>query len=126
MRCEKCGTEYFEGGSCPVCGMERAGEEREPRVQILTPAEKNAYRGVTIEEGSNEREAGPNIRFERRRKRWGSFSYMTTDGLSWQSKLTILLGAAAVLFFVFFIALPVAIAGLLFGVVSWFLYRLLH
>ncbi len=124
MRCERCGAELSENGYCPSCG---ASAEREPNVQILSPAERNAYRGVTIDEGiqSDQDEAGPHIRFERSGGGSRGFSYMMSGG-SWQGKLTLILGAAAILLFVFFIALPVALAAIVFSVVSWFLFRLLH
>ncbi len=123
MRCERCGTELSEDGRCMACGAEDAAEGR---VQVLSRAERNAYTGITIDEGMDEDAGRTDIRFERKQgKNWGGFSYMTSGG-SWQGKLTLILGAAAVLFFVFFIALPVAIAAVVFSVVSWFLYRLLH
>ena len=92
----------------------------------MSRAERNAYTGVTIDEGIDEDAERADVRFARRKGNgWGGFSYMTS-GSSWQGKLTLILGVAAVLFFVFFIALPVAIAAVVFSVVSWFLYRLLH
>ncbi|MBQ8698326.1 MAG: hypothetical protein IJ812_00935 [Schwartzia sp.] len=118
MRCEKCGAELGDNNVCPACGTE------DPRVTVLTRAERNAYTGITIEEGAPERESGPDIRFERRGGGRGGFSYMT--GGSWQGKLTLILGAAAILLFVFFIALPVALAALVFGVISWILYQFMH
>ncbi len=114
MRCERCGVELSSDGYCPSC-------DAESHVQILTPAERNAYRGVTIEDGHPENETRSDIRFNRRKPGWSVF--FNPPG-SWQGKLTLLLGAAAVLFFVFFVALPVAIAAVVFSVVSWFLYRL--
>ncbi len=123
MRCERCGTELFEEGRCPACGAENLNEGN---VQVLSRAERNAYTGITIDEGMTEDARQSDVRFERRSGRnWNGFSYMTNGG-SWQGKLTLILGAAALLLFVFFIALPVAIAAVIFSVVSWFLFRLLH
>lgn len=123
MRCERCGAELPEEGRCPVCGTENLSEGH---VQVLSKAERNAYTGITIEEGTTEDARQSDVRFERRNGRnWNGFSYVTSGG-SWQGKLTLILGAAAILLFVFFIALPVAIAAVIFSVVSWFLYRLLH
>ena len=123
MRCERCGAELSEEGRCMACGADDAAEGR---VQVLSRAERNAYTGITIDEGMDEDAGRTDIRFERKQgKNWGGFSYMTS-GRSWQGNLTLILGVAAVLFFVFFIALPVAIAAVVFSVVSWFLYRLLH
>ena len=120
MRCERCGAELSADGRCPDCDM------NEGRVQVLSRAERNAYTGITIEEGMTEDARQSNVRFERRKgSNWSGFSYMTSGG-SWQGKLTLILGVAAILCFVFFIALPVAIAAVVFSVVSWFLYRLLH
>ena len=121
MRCERCGAELSEEGRCPMCGAEDTGE---PRVQVLSRAERNAYTGITIEEGIDEEDRRADVRFERRSGNWGGFSYMTR-GISWQGKLTLILGVAALLLFVFFIALPVAMVVVVFSVISWFLYRLL-
>lgn len=115
MRCEVCGAELSADGYCPSCDTDR-------HVQVLSPAERNAYRGITIEEGNSENEEQSDIRFERRSRGGGSFSYISTG--SWQGKLTLFFGVAALLFFVFFIALPVALAAVVLSVVSWFLYRL--
>ncbi len=123
MRCERCGAELTEEGRCPVCGMDHTNEGH---VQVLSRAERNAYTGITIEEGINEDTGRADVRFERKKgSNWNGFSYMTSGG-SWQGKLTLILGLAAILFFVFFIALPVAIVAVIFSVISWFLYRLLH
>ena len=115
MRCERCGAELSADGYCPSCDMEA-------HVQVLSPAERNAYRGVTIEEGNPGNETGANIRFERNGRGWSGFSYMSAG--SWQGKLTLFLGVSALLFFVFFIALPVSLAVIVFSIVSWFFYRL--
>ncbi len=116
MRCERCGAELSADGYCPSCDADR-------HVQVLSPAERNAYRGVTIEE-SNPEEGGArsDIRFERSRQGWGGFSYVSSG--SWQGKLTLYLGIAALLLFIFFIAVPVALAVIVFSIVSWILYRL--
>ena len=121
MRCERCGAELSADGYCPSCGAE-AYTAGEPHVQVLSPAERNAYRGVTIEEGSPEGGARSDIRFERSRQGWRGFSYVSSD--SWQGKLTLYLGVAALLLFVFFIAVPVAMAVIVLSIVSWILYRL--
>lgn len=115
MRCERCGAELSADGYCMSCDAER-------HVQVLSPAERNAYRGVTIEESNLEDETRANIRFERGRQGWGGFSYMSFG--SWQGKLTLYFGIAALLLFVFFIAVPVALSVIVFSVVSWILYRL--
>ena len=122
MRCERCGAELSADGYCPSCGAEACNAE-EPHVQVLSPAERNAYRGVTIEEGNPEEGgARSDIRFKRSRQGWGGFSYVSSG--SWQGKLTLYLGIAALLLFVFFIAVPVALAVIVFSIVSWILYRL--
>lgn len=123
MRCERCGAELSENGYCPVCGADSANEGH---VQVLSRAERNAYTGITIEEGTTGDTGPSDVRFERRKGNgWSGFSYMT-NGVSWQGKLTMILVVAAILCFVFFIALPVAIVAILFSIVSWFLYRLLY
>ena len=123
MRCERCGAELPEEGRCPVCGMENLNIGH---VQVLSRAERNAYTGITIDEGMTEDTMQSDVRFERRSGRnWNGFSYITSGG-SWQGKLTLILGAAAILLFVFFIALPVAIVAVVLSVIFWFLFRLLH
>ena len=123
MRCERCGAELSENGHCPICDSDSTNEGH---VQVLSRAERNAYTGITIEEGMAEDAGQSDVRFERRKgSNWGTFSYMT-NGVSWQGKLTMILGVTAILLFVFFIALPVAITAVVFSVVSWFLFRLLH
>ncbi len=123
MQCERCGAELPEEGHCPVCGTENLNAGH---VQVLSRAERNAYTGITIDEGMTEDTMQSDVRFERRSGRnWNGFSYMTSGG-SWQGKLTLILGAAAILLFVFFIALPVAIVAVVFSVIFWFLFRLLH
>lgn len=99
-------------------------DEPEPRVQVLTPSERNAYRGVTIDEKTPDEELGQtNIRFERKTNGWNGFTYIY-HGRSWQNKAVLLLGSIALLLFFFFIALPVAFTMLVLSVVSWVLYRL--
>ena len=132
MKCKRCGGELAADGRCMDCGaMEeglREGREvsgmayEEPPVHILTDRERIAYRGVTIEENGPEE---PDVRFERSRRGWSGMIY-TTPGDSWQSKLVLYAGGALLLMFIVFVALPVAAAVVIFGALSWFLYRLLH
>lgn len=123
MRCERCGAELSEDGRCMACGAE---DTAEAHVQVLSRAERNAYTGITIDEGMEEENDRVDIRFERRTgNNWGGFSYMTSGG-SWPGKLMLILGAAAILCFVFFIALPVAMVVLLFGVILWILRQFLY
>ena len=122
MRCERCGAELSEDGRCMACGTDDADDAH---VQVLSRAERNAYTGITIEEGMDEDAERADIRFERRKGNWGGFSYMTSGG-SWQTKLTLVLGIVAVLLFIFFIALPVALVVLIFGIISWILYQFLY
>lgn len=122
MEYERNGEELLAEGQASFDDEER-NDEMEPRVQVLTPSERNAYRGVTIDEGTPDGEPRTNIRFERGSSGWKSFTYMTS-GSSWQSKLTLILGVTALLLFILFIALPVAFTLILLSVVSWILYRL--
>ena len=87
---------------------------------MLTDRERNAYRGITIEEGAPER---PDVRFEKSRRGWGGMIY-TSGADSWQSKLVLYAGGALLLMFVFFVALPVTAAILVLGALAWFLFRL--
>ena len=118
MRCKMCGAEISYGDFCVNCGRENdAGES--PNVQVLTPAERNAYRGITIDE-SGEDPGETWVRFERRRRSGVSFM---SDG--WKGKLAIFLGVAAILAFVFFIALPLALAMVILGILYWIFSSLL-
>ena len=75
MRCERCGAELAENGHCPTCGMDNMNEGH---VQVLSRAERNAYTGITIEEGINEDTGRADVRFERRKgTNWSGFSYIT-------------------------------------------------
>ena len=123
MEYERSGDELLTEGQTRFDDEKERNDEPEPRVQVLTPSERNAYRGVTIDEGAPDGEMGANVRFERGGSSWKSFSYMTS-GSSWQGKLTLILGVTALLLFIFFIALPVAFTLILLSVVSWILYRL--
>lgn len=132
MRCRRCGGELGLDGRCEDCGAlaaEVLTEREDPGaayeevpVHVMTDRERISYRGVTIEEGEPER---PDVRFERSRRGWSGMIY-TTPGDSWQSKLILYAGGALLLLFVFFVALPMAAAFVIFGALSWFVYRLLH
>lgn len=132
MRCRRCGGELGLDGRCEDCGAlaaEVLTEREDPGaayeevpVHVMTDRERISYRGVTIEEGEPER---PDVRFERSRRGWSGMIY-TTPGDSWQSKLILYAGGALLLLFVFFVALPMAAALVIFGALSWFVYRLLH
>lgn len=132
MRCRRCGGELGLDGRCEDCGAlaaEVLTEREDPGaayeevpVHVMTDRERISYRGVTIEEGEPER---PDVRFERSRRGWSGMIY-TTPGDSWQSKLILYVGGALLLLFVFFVALPMAAAFVIFGALLWFVYRLLH
>ena len=132
MRCRRCGGELGLDGRCEDCGAlaaEVLTEREDPGaayeevpVHVMTDRERISYRGVTIEEGEPER---PDVRFERSRRGWSGMIY-TTPGDSWQSKLILYAGGALLLLFVFFVALPMAAAFVIFGALSWFVYRLFH
>ena len=64
MEYERNGEELLAEGRASFDDEER-NDETEPRVQVLTPSERNAYRGVTIDEGTPDGEPRTNIRFER-------------------------------------------------------------
>lgn len=124
MEYERGGDKAIAEGRTHFDDETERDDEREPRVQVLTPSERNAYQGVTIDEGAPEDGEGrTNLRFERKANGWNQFSYMT-NGSSWQNKALLLLVTVTLLFFILFIALPVAFTMLLIGMVSWLLYRL--
>lgn len=114
MECERCGGQLDEEGRCPSC--EAGGE----RVRIMTREEKNAYQGITIEEG----EAEEDIRFERREAPWRRVRWTSLGTSSWSDRLVVGLVIAGIVAFIFFVALPIVALMLLIGIAGWLLARL--
>lgn len=118
MQCKDCGAILGEDGRCPDCGAAEEG-----RVRVMTRAEKMGYRGITLEEGAAEREE--DIRFERHQQPWGKVRWTTFQtSASGYNRLIIGLLIAALLLFVFFVALPVALIIFVIGAAAWLLMQI--
>ncbi len=114
MVCERCGAELSADGRCPVCDAEK-------NVRVMSQEERLGYRGVTIDEGQPETEN--DVRFERGGT-WHRVRYTTVSGAnSWQSKAILIVGAIAVLAFLFFIALPAVMVLAVIGVLAWMFFQ---
>ena len=107
-------------------------EQDEGKVRVMSQNESAHYDGVTIEEGGGEsqsRQSTGGFRY-----RTGSFGQgFTLRTLSWRElllgkggwrRILMLVGAAAVLGFLLFVALPVIIVLLGVGVAIWLVLRL--
>ena len=114
MECERCGAQLDAEGRCPSCGVQ------DERVRVMTREEKRNYQGITIEEGGAEED----IRFERRENPWRRVRWASVGTSSWSDRLLVGLIVAAIVAFVFFVALPVAAMVVLFGIVGWLLSRI--
>lgn len=105
-------------------------EQDESKVRVMSQRERNDYEGITIEEGGYTQEA------DSRQKRYGrdfgqGFSIHTfgwKDLLFGQKNMLqralMAAGIAAVLAFLFFVALPVIIVMLGVGVAVWLVLQL--
>lgn len=122
MRCERCGSEMNSEGKCPVCDASGASENK---VRVLTPDEKINYDGVTIEEpGSYDENSGPrqDIRFERTSSGPRIHYMRFGSGSPLMRKIWLFLIIAGILAFIFFIALPVAVVGLVIAAAVWLFF----
>ena len=124
MQCPKCGGETDAAGFCKSC----AGGE--PEITVLSPDERDDFHGMTIQQG-NEREPGPDYpqwpadgNQEYRSEGPGHRVYVRqvsfgSQSTSWLTKLVI----AAVIGFLLFVALPVALIILAVSSLLWWLFR---
>ena len=125
MRCPKCGGESDEVGSvCKRCAV------REPEIKVLSPDERDDFNGLTIQQG-NEREPGPDYpqwpadsSREYHSEGPGHRVYVRQVSFGSQSTgiLTKLVVAAVVLFLLF-VALPLALIIMVVSSVLWWLFR---
>lgn len=125
MQCPKCGRMLDENGRCAFCDAAE-NPEAEDKVRVMTPEEKIQYHGVTIDEEKTE--AQNDIKFERS-SGWGHrtvFHQVHLGDVSWTSRIAVLLILTAIVLFVVFIALPVAVIGLVVGAVVWALLSFLR
>jgi hypothetical protein len=104
-------------------------EQEESKVRVMSPDERNAYDGITIEEGGGQESRS---RQEQYGRDFGRGFQLHTFG--WKDllfgqknmlqRVLMLAGIAAVLAFLFFVAVPVIIVMLGVGVVVWLVLQL--
>ncbi|MDU4960537.1 MAG: hypothetical protein E6X17_07725 [Sporomusaceae bacterium] len=113
MRCAHCGYPLTdETANCPNCGKEPAP------VSVLSPQEREAFEGVTIEQDGNER--------KERREGGGQrvyFRQLHFGGSSWSGLAALLIIALVIGAFLFF-ALPIIMLLLAAAAVIWLVKRL--
>lgn len=101
-------------------------EQEEGKVRVMSRQERNDYDGVTIEEGGSSDEEQPKTGFGYQGVRIHTLNWqdlLASRGNWWQRALMIA-GAAAVLAFLFFVALPVIFVLVGVGVAVWLVLRL--
>ena len=102
----------------------------EPRVRVMSEDEARDYQGVTIEEHKD----GSGQRVEDAQDRYGSadglhgsgiriHTFGTASSMTWLTKAALVVGGAAVVAFLVFVALPVLLAAAGIGVAAWLLLR---
>lgn len=130
MQCSKCGHELNQDGRCSYCG---AAEDE--KVHVMSAEEKIRYNGVTIEETPEQEQSGQQYRHQSRQgyhEHGGPGVFMkhidlgSLTGGNWAMKLAVLLLVAAVVAFLVFIALPVALIGIAIGAVVWLILSFLR
>ncbi len=136
MRCTKCGHEMDDRGYCSYCGW-----REEPQVRVMSSEEKHQYDGITIDEDmdssgretevKDEKNSYEQVRFTRPRTDSGQHIFVKNFNLdrfggNWAMKIALLLLVSAVIAFVVFIALPVALIGIAIGAVVWLLLSFLR
>lgn len=116
MKCSNCNQEFDHAfDQCPYCGTENSNA-----VRILTPEEKMKYDGITIESETNHQEE----------RAYGSQNTYRQDprvyvkkinlgSSNWVSRVVVFAIIAAILSFLLFVALPVALVGIGIGVIVW-------
>ncbi|SHK68280.1 hypothetical protein SAMN05216582_11255 [Selenomonas ruminantium] len=105
-------------------------EQEENKVRVMSPDERNAYDGITIEEGGDSQEP-------RSRQRYGGRDFgqgFQIHTFGWKDllfgrksvlqRVLMAAGIVAVLAFLFFVALPVIIVMLGVGVAVWLVLQL--
>lgn len=103
----------------------------ESRVRVMSEDEARDYQGVTIEERKDSGEQHveePHDRYGRdddlRGIRIHTFS--TAGSMSWLTKAALVVGGAAVVAFLIFVAVPVLFVAAGIGVAAWLLLRFIR
>lgn len=116
MKCPTCGHEIGpQEAECPYC-REDGGE-----VKVLTPAERESFRGVTVDSGTAEEGDRRQSGYEEPRQRIYVRHVSFGSGTSLLTKLIIL----AVVGVVVFIVLPVFFLFFAAAGIVWFILSLL-
>ena len=120
MQCDKCGHELDENGRCAYC------EEQDAHLHVMTENERHQYTGITIDETSQQEHT--NFRAYRNGREKNSHVFVKSFGLgsNWASKMAIILLVAAIVSFIVFIALPVALIGVAIGALVWLILSFLR
>lgn len=107
----------------------------EPRVRVMSEDEARDYQGVTIEERKDSGEQHveePHDRYGRADDLRGSSSgirihtFSTAGSMSWLTKAALVVGGAAVVAFLIFVAVPVLFVAAGIGVAAWLLLRFIR
>lgn len=108
----------------------------EPRVRVMSEDEARDYQGVTIEEREERKDSGeqhveePHDRYGRADDLRGSgiriHTFSTAGSMSWLTKAALVVGGAAVVAFLIFVAVPVLFVAAGIGVAAWLLLRFIR
>ena len=105
----------------------------EPRVRVMSEDEARDYQGVTIEERKDSGEQHveePHDRYGRDDDLRGSgiriHTSSTAGSMSWLTKAALVVGGAAVVAFLIFVAVPVLFVAAGIGVTAWLLLRFIR
>lgn len=114
MRCVHCGYQMADdAANCPNCGKETAP------VSVLSPQEREAFDGVTIDQDGSEQSKSS----ERRQQRVYFRQVRIGDGNGLSGFVTLLLVCLLVVAFLFF-AMPLIMLLLLAAAAIWLINRL--
>lgn len=110
MRCNICGEETFnEKDSCSAC------RAKLNQIQVLSPDERENFKGVTIEQGAPQNE-------DNKYANYRSFQRVYTFNSSSAGILTKLI-LGAIMLFLIIVLLPVALTIMALFALSWFIRR---
>ena len=105
----------------------------EPRVRVMSEDEARDYQGVTIEERKDSGEQHveePHDRYGLADDLLGSgiriHTFSTAGSMSWLAKAALVVGGAAVVAFLIFVAVPVLFVAAGIGVAAWLLLRFIR
>jgi len=117
MRCDICGTERkSEDHECSTC------KYAESKIQVLTPEEKDRFKGVTIDQGNFNDQQFHDAANPRHGSKQRIYVKHTNFNLANTGIITKLLIIAALIFAVF-VALPLVMLLVGIGVVIWLIIR---